>query len=103
MGSSDRDAVKRRFWRRTVAGAGWGLVLLLVLALPLTGWLWYEYTGGWRVNGGPALSYSLVTVGIMSVYVLPVVVLSGALVGAVWAWVVDGCPCAAPRSGAGRV
>ena len=86
------DSGKRRFLRRTVAGAGWAFLLWIALWIAVAGWFWYGLSGGFASNLWPTLQYSLLVAATLNLHVAPVLLVLGLMCGAAWAWVVEGCP-----------
>jgi hypothetical protein len=96
MERSDEPA-KRPFLRRTIVGAGWAFLLWIGLSLVVAGWFWYGFSGGLAGDLWPALQTSLLVVATLNLQAVPVLLVLWLSCGAVWAWVVDGCPRAKAR------
>lgn len=86
------DSAERPFLHRTIAGAGWAFLVWIGLSLVVAGWFWYGFSGGFAGDLWLALQASLSVVATLNLEAVPVLLVLWLICGALWAWVVDGCP-----------
>ena len=79
------EPAERTFWRRTVAGAGWALLVFAGVLLLVAGW--FTYQAG---SSASALGYAVLAAGVLGLHAAPVLVVLSLLCGLGWAWVAGG-------------
>jgi len=100
MGRCD-GSTTRRFLRRMMTGAGWVFLFWIGLSLAVAGWFWYGFSDGFTGDLRPTLQASILVVATLTVHAAPVLLVLWLVCGALWAWIVDGCP--GPGKQDGRV